>query len=180
MKDISFHITDITQNSVRAGAKRIDVELLQKNDVLSFVITDDGIGMSAETIARITDPFYTTRTTRKVGLGVPFLVQNAEQCGGSVHINSTIGQGTRVEAEFVLSNIDCPPLGNLASTLMMLLIGNPDIETTIHFQHDAKKFSISTSDLREAAGDIPIAHPTVANLLERILQDHLDTVFDFN
>lgn len=100
MNNLSFHITDITANSIRANASEIGLHIEEQDAQIIIRITDDGSGMDEETVARITNPFYTTRTTRKVGLGIPFLIQNAEQTGGAVSITSKPGKGTEVAASF--------------------------------------------------------------------------------
>lgn len=133
MNTLTFHITDIASNSVRAGATRILLDIAVMEDA-TIRIADNGCGMDAKTIAQVTDPFYTTRTTRKVGLGIPFLIQNAEQTGGFVKIESEPGKGTEVTARFVTSHIDCPPWGDLPGTVAMLISGNPDINICFSFQ----------------------------------------------
>lgn len=177
MKDIAFHITDIYQNSVRASATEIGIALRVEDSQLSLRIDDNGCGMDAETLKRATDPFYTTRTTRKVGLGLPFLIQNARQCGGDVHIDSTVGKGTSIEALFRLDNIDCPPVGNLPDTLMLCLGGNPQIDTRIKFEHQQQEFDISTHEIVLALDGIPVSHPSASTLVREILEANLEEVF---
>ena len=131
MDNLSFHITDITANSIRAKASDIQI----KDTSICIRIADNGCGMDPETVSLIRNPFYTTRTTRKVGLGLPFLIQNAEQTGGNVEISSIQGKGTVVVACFVSSHIDCPPWGDLAGTMAMLIGSNPDITFISHIIH---------------------------------------------
>jgi hypothetical protein len=140
-------------------------------------VADNGCGMSAETIRKATDPFYTTRTTRKVGLGLPFLIQNAEQSGGGVTIKSEVGAGTVVRAAFMLDNIDCPPMGDLADTLMLLITGNPAIDTILTLTCDGESFRISTADIKEILDGVPIGHPEVATMVKEIIGGNIDEIF---
>ena len=127
MKEIALHLLDIVQNSVRAGASHVDIRFLLGTDgVLEMGVKDDGCGMSPELLARVRSPFTTTRTTRKVGLGIPLLMQNAMQTGGRVDIESEEGKGTDIAAFFDTSSIDCLPLGDLASTMASIIMGSPD------------------------------------------------------
>ena len=145
--------------------------------MLSLVIADNGCGMSAETITKATNPFYTTRTTRKVGLGLPFLIQNAEQSGGGVSIDSSVGRGTTVIATFHINNIDCPPVGDIAETAMQIIAGNPQIDTTIRFCSENDSFSISTAEISEALGGMPLGYPQVAVLIREMIADNFNAVF---
>ena len=127
MKEIALHLLDIVQNSVRAGASHVDIRfLLGADGVLEMGVKDDGCGMSADLLARVRSPFTTTRTTRKVGLGIPLLMQNAMQTGGRVDIESEEGKGTDIVAFFNTKSIDCLPLGDLASTMASIIMGSPD------------------------------------------------------
>ena len=126
MPEISLNILDVAENSVRAGADliRITVSAKPEDDTLTVVIADDGCGMTKEQELQVTDPFYTTRTTRRVGLGVPFFKQAAEGTGGSFRIESEKGKGTTVTAVFGLSHIDRMPLGDISSTIHTLIVFN--------------------------------------------------------
>ena len=112
MKEIALHILDIAQNSITAGADRLEIALTEENGAISLTIADDGRGMSPELLATVSDPFTTTRTTRKMGLGLPLLRLAAEQTGGSLTIESTLGAGTTVRALFRGDHIDCPPVAS--------------------------------------------------------------------
>lgn len=174
MDNLSFHITDITANSIRAKASDIEIDIKEIKSLITIRITDNGCGMDQETVAKIRNPFYTTRTTRKVGLGLPFLIQNAEQTGGNVEISSTLGKGTVVVANFVSSSIDCPPWGDLAGTMAMLLGSNPDIN--IHFSYLSEKitFGICTQELKEVLENVPLNHPKVMLYLEELISSSLN------
>lgn len=173
MNTLTFHITDIASNSVRAGATRISLEIVVNEDNTTLRIADNGCGMDAETLSRVTDPFYTTRITRRVGLGIPFLIQNAEQTGGNVKITSRPGQGTEVIANFVTSHIDCPPLGDLPETVAMLICGNPDITLCFTYQKGTLLFELTTQALKEIFEDIPLSHPRVTMVVREMIAANL-------
>lgn len=173
MNTLTFHITDIASNSVRAGATRISLEITIHEDHTTIRITDNGCGMDAETVSRITNPFYTTRTTRKVGLGIPFLIQNAEQAGGHVSITSEPGKGTAVTACFITSNIDCPPMGDLPGTVAMLISGNPGINVCFSYRKEELLFEISSKDLQSVFEDIPLSHPKVILAIREMIAANL-------
>lgn len=161
MKELSLHILDIAQNSVSAGAKHIGISLTEdENGMLTFRITDDGCGMSEETVKRVTNPFYTTRTTRKVGLGLPLLKLVAEQTDGSFSIESSTeepNRGTTVTAVFNSRHIDFPPLGDMIGTVCLLLQGSPDRDWL--YEHQTPRFhvTLSVAEMREVLGeDVPI------------------------
>lgn len=177
MKDIAFHITDIAENCIRAGADRIGVTLSLCGQCLELIITDNGCGMSQETIRKVTDPFYTTRTTRKVGLGLPFLFQNTEQCSGKVEVLSEEGKGTQVKAYFMLDNIDCPPTGDLDDTLMQLIAGNPEIESTLTLINGENVFQLSTVEIINVLDGLPTGLPEVATTTKEIIRSNLTEVF---
>jgi anti-sigma regulatory factor (Ser/Thr protein kinase) len=135
MRDISLHILDIAENSVKAGAKNIEIKIEENDnkDFLSIEITDDGQGMKQDMAEKVTDPFVTTRTTRKVGMGLPLLKASAEQAEGSLTIDSVLGKGTKIKAVFKLSHIDRKPLGNMTDTIIALVMFNS--ETNIKYIH---------------------------------------------
>ena len=134
MRDLSLHILDLMQNSIRAQATVVSLSvLLKENGILSIIIEDDGTGMSEELLARVTSPFATTRTTRKVGLGIPMMAENCRLAGGDLSIESTLGAGTKLTATLDTSSIDCLPLGDLPGTVTTLVTMNPDHpEFTLH------------------------------------------------
>ncbi|HPK30335.1 MAG TPA: ATP-binding protein [Bacteroidales bacterium] len=175
MNDLAMHILDIVQNSISAGAKNIWIEVLVSiaRDLLSISVRDDGKGMTPEMVAKVTDPYCTTRTTRKVGLGLPLLRQGAEQAGGSLSIDSTVGVGTTVKAEYGLSHIDRPPMGDLANAYVLLLGANPNINITLHYITDENDFSISTRELDEALDGLPLNDPQVMNLIYEMVSSNI-------
>lgn len=177
MKDIAFHISDIAENGIGAGASRIDIGLQLEGQQFTLTIADNGRGMDEQTLRRATDPFYTTRTTRKVGLGLPFLFQNTAQCGGTAHVASEPGRGTCVTAVFPLDNIDCPPAGDLPATLMQLLAGNPAVEICVDMRSGEQCESISSSEILETLDGIPAGHPMAARLIAEMFSSCLEEVF---
>ncbi len=163
MKDLSLHILDIAQNSIAAGAGRLDLCLEEEGGHVAMTVTDDGRGMSPELLAQVSDPFTTTRTTRKMGLGIPLLRMAAEQTGGSVSIESTLGVGTRLRAEFNARHIDCPPMGDLGDTLSLLIQGAPELAVFFTHRVGDRTFQLSTDELHAQLGpEVSLAEPEVA------------------
>ncbi len=177
MKDIAFHLTDLSENGIRAGAAQIGIRLAIRGGALHLHIGDNGCGMDALTLKRAVDPFFTTRTTRKVGLGLPFLFQNTAQCGGSARVRSRPGRGTTVDAHFPLGHIDCPPVGDLAGTLMQLIAGNPQVNVCIRLVCGRRRAGLSTREIAEALGELPLGHPQVALHIRELIASLLDEVF---
>ena len=163
MKELSLHLLDVAKNSVAAGARHVEIELAEDGEGwLTIAIRDDGRGMDPEFLARVTDPFTTTRTTRKVGLGLPLYRLAAEQTGGSLDIQSEVGKGTAVTARFLRRHMDCPPLGDLAGTVALLIQGSPYIELTYHHTTPNGTAELSTAQLREILGDdVSLAEPEI-------------------
>ena len=172
MKELSLHILDIAQNSISAGARALDLTLAEENGWLTITVADDGRGMSPEFLATVTDPFTTTRTTRKVGLGLPLYRMAAEQTGGSLDIQSTLGKGTTVTAVFHRRHLDCPPLGDLAGTVALLIQGSPELD--LHYRHTTPRGTaeLSTGALRGILGpDISLAEPELVLWIRDYLQE---------
>ena len=172
MKELSLHILDIAQNSLSAGCTRLDLTAAEHGDELTLVIADDGRGMSREFLASVTDPFTTTRTTRKVGLGLPLLRMAAEQTGGSLAIESEVGVGTTVTARFCSGHIDCPPLGDMAGTVALLVQGAPEVNTVYTHATPRGAFTFDTREIRAVLGeDISLAEPEVAMWMRSYLEE---------
>ncbi len=159
MDDLSLYVLDITMNSVRAGAENIDISLTEEGDWLTFSVTDDGCGMSREQVERLSDPFFTTRKTRKVGLGIPFLKMLAEMTGGGVEIQSTPeaespeAHGTVIKATFGINHIDFIPLGDMVETVKTLIQGSPLINFTYTHTMPDREVRLSCAELRAILGD---------------------------
>ena len=174
LPEISLNILDISENSVSAKATEIKIIIcvnLQQHR-LTVQITDNGKGMDAEEVKRVTGPFYTTRTTRKVGLGIPFFKQEAECTGGTFSISSVPGNGTRIEAVFCTDSIDCMPLGNLNETVYSLIIMHPDIDFYYQYQVNEAEFHLDTKEMREMLGSVPLNTPEVSTFLRAYLEEN--------
>ncbi len=173
MPEISLHILDVAENSVRAGASLVKIEVLADTarNTLSITIADNGCGMSTEQVARVEDPFFTTRSTRKVGLGVPFFKQAAEATGGSFSIRSQEGKGTVTEAVFVLDSIDRMPLGDMTATIHTLVTCHEDMDFCYRYSHDGREFVLDTRQMKEILGNVSLRSPEVSGFIK----EYLDT-----
>ena len=159
MKELSLHILDVAKNSVKAGAKLVGIDVItDKTGMMTIRISDDGCGMTEEILNRVTDPFYTTRTTRKVGLGLPLLRLAAEQTGGSFNLTSSTekgNSGTVVTARFDTNSIDCMPMGDIVSTICTLIAGSPEIDFVFSDTDESKERNVTldTRQMREVLGE---------------------------
>ena len=178
MTEISLNILDVAQNSVRANATLIiiKVEADTKKDRLTVIIEDNGCGMSPEQVENVVDPFFTTRTTRKVGLGVSFFKLAAESTDGSFEITSKVGEGTIVIAVFGLSHIDRMPLGDMTGTIHMLITMNTGIDFIYNYKIDDEEFTLDTKSFREILGDVPLNAPEVSTYLKEFLEENKNEV----
>jgi signal transduction histidine kinase len=150
MEDLGLHILDIVENSLSASATRIEILIVEHTcrDILTIEISDNGKGMDAVTQARALDPFFTRRTTRRVGLGIPLLAQAARECDGSLEIESEPGKGTRLKASFRRSHPDRKPLGAILETLRTIMSGRPDLQLRYEHRVDDTIMGFDTEDLR--------------------------------
>ena len=178
MEDLSLHILDIVQNSVSAMADTVSLSVTEdhQNDRLIIAVDDNGRGMDQETARKVLDPFYTTRTTRKVGLGLPLLSAVAEACDGFLAIDSQPGKGARVEAQFSLGHIDRPPLGNITDTMITLIVCNPDVDFIYEHMTPSGKFVFDTRQIRDEIPDIPLGNPDVLAWIRAYLLEGLDEI----
>jgi anti-sigma regulatory factor (Ser/Thr protein kinase) len=178
MKDLSLHILDIAENSIAAGAQtiRIIIEELPNQDVYQLVIEDDGKGMEPDFVAKVTDPWVTTRTTRRIGMGLPLLQQNCELAGGSMVIDSQPGKGTSVIAEFRLSHMDRPPAGDIPATLRLLIAANPTLHLVYEHHTPKGTFVFDTRQVKEAIGDLPLNHPEVLRMCSTYVYENLNLI----
>ncbi len=158
MREIALHLLDIAENSVAAKASQISVSVYEDlaGDRLSATIVDNGKGMDAETVQRVADPFVTSRTTRKVGLGIPLLKAAAEMCNGGLEISSEVGRGTNLAVEFQHSHIDRMPLGDLASTMLTLVVAYPQIHWLFEYSARLPQENGASASIRFAFDDLPI------------------------
>ena len=173
MRELSLHILDIAENSISAGATQIEITVIEDllQDELWITVQDNGRGMDAEMVKRVIDPFVTSRTTRKVGLGIPLLKDAAEACNGFFTIDSEIGKGTTIRTKFQHSHIDRMPLGNLGSTFETLLIGSPEVHWIFRYQVNQKEFVLDNQPIKEALGDVPLSEPSVLSYLRDLIQN---------
>lgn len=178
MKDLSMHIMDIAQNSISAKCTVLKIEIIEDMDMDNFNITieDNGIGMSPELLEVVTDPYVTTRTTRKIGLGLPLLKQNAERTGGDFTIKSTQGLGTTVIANFILTHLDRPPLGDIAGTIVLLTAANPGINITYHHVTNTGEYLFDTNEINATLEGVSINEPSVMRFLKEMINENLSEI----
>ena len=182
MKELALNILDIAKNSVKAGATLTEISIIEKDETLELIFKDDGCGMTEETVRTVIDPFYTTRTTRKVGLGIPLLKLAAEQTGGHLSISSKVADendassGTVVSALFFKNHLDFTPLGDVASSIITLIHGNPD--TDFLFVHDSPngECRIDTRELREVLEDVPLNNYEVLEWIKGSLEEQYEII----
>ncbi len=173
-----MHILDIAENSTRAGANLIRIGITEdrKHDILRIEIIDNGEGMGRNAVQKALSPFYTSKTVRRVGLGLPMLSQAATITGGGCTIRSKRGEGTTVAADFGYSHIDRQPLGDMASTVATLITGNPGVDFVYTHVNGNDSYTLDTRDLKRELDDIPINHPTVLQFLKKNIQDSLKEI----
>ena len=176
MRELSLHILDVAQNSISAEATVIELEINEniKKDLLTIKISDNGKGMDEDTASKVVDPFYTSRTTRKVGLGIPMFKSNAEMCDGTFELRSTLGVGTEVFVSFKYSHIDRVPLGNMPETIMALVMS--DLRTDIYYKHifNNKEFVFSTREIKKVLGhDVPLSEVEVLLWIKEYVEEGL-------
>ena len=178
MKDLSLHIMDILQNSIRAGASKIDLDIIENTveNTFRILFTDNGCGMDEEMVKRVIDPFFTTRTVRKVGLGLPLLKQNCEQTGGSLHITSKQGEGAQVEAVFIHDHIDRPVLGDIAGTVVLTASANPDIHFIYRHNKNGKIYTFDTEEVNEVLDGLSIQTPEIIQYLREMIVENLKEI----
>ncbi|MBQ8183333.1 MAG: ATP-binding protein [Clostridia bacterium] len=168
MRELSLNILDIAQNSIAAGASLTEI-LIKEDSVkkeLLIGIYDNGKGMTEEQVRNVQDPFFTTRTTRKVGMGIPLFKMAAEQTGGSFSIVSQVGVGTRVEAKFKTDSIDFTPLGDMSSTIATIVCMNEDKDFIYTRDVDGESFKFSSADIKTILDGVPLSEPSVMNWVE--------------
>lgn len=177
MKDLSLHLLDIAQNSIKAEATVIIIELEYRAGRLLFKITDNGCGMEPEILEKVTDPFTTTRTTRKVGMGLPLLKQSAEMTGGCLSIDSVKGKGTIVQAEFIADSIDRIPVGDMDETVKLLVQANPELDYEIYFRNEMRNYELKTSEIKKMLNGVPIRNVEILQWIGENIKEGLKEVF---
>jgi len=179
MRDLSLHLLDMLTNSVSAGASRMVIRIMadQQNDLLTIRIEDNGKGMSPDFLKRVTNPFSTTRTTRKVGLGLSLFKEASDITGGNLKIESTVDMGTTVTATFGISSIDRIPLGNMGETISGLISSFPERDFVISFVNGrGEEGELDTVDLRERLGDVPLSEPDVYVFVRDYIQEQQQNI----
>ena len=178
MTEISLNILDVAENSVKAGATLTEISVTadNKSNLLTVIIKDNCCGMDENQLANVTDPFFTTRTTRKVGLGIPFFKESAEAAGGSFKITSKVSVGTTVTAEYELNHIDRMPMGDIASTIHTLVTMHEEIDFLFTYCIDHNEFVLDTRDFREILGGISFKEAEVSNYIRDYLKENIASV----
>ena len=179
MRELSLNILDIAQNSITANASLITVEVAENtvDHSLLIGIYDNGKGMSEEQVRSVIDPFFTTRTTRKVGMGIPLFKMAAEQTGGSLEIKSELGVGTEVRAYFKTDSVDFTPLGDVASTIQMLITMNTDRDFVYKHIVNEKEFVCDTREIKAILGDVPLDTYEVSQWLKDFITENTEVLY---
>lgn len=172
MRELSLNILDIVENSVKAEAKIVYIDVIAKDNVLTISIKDDGKGMSEEFLSRVADPYTTTRTTRKVGMGLPFLKMEAEMAGGTFDIRSKLGEGTVVTTTFTIDHIDRPPLGDLGETMSTLISNGDEVDYVLHFVFKDTDFVFDTRELKAQLDGVPMDEPEVLLFIKNYIREN--------
>ena len=180
MRDLSMHVLDIAQNSIQAEAKQVSIDfLVDERRWLTLTVEDDGTGMPSELFQKVMNPFTTTRTTRRVGLGIPLLLQSAESSGGQLTMRSEPGEGTILTATFDLNHIDCPPMGNMCDSLLSLVVLNPDKpEFVFTATAPGKEASFDTRVLREAMAGLPLNGSDIIAWMRETIEEEFKPILE--
>jgi signal transduction histidine kinase len=179
MRELSLNILDIVQNSITAGANLIEIALniSETDDRFEILISDNGKGMSQELLNKITDPFVTTRTTRKVGMGLSLFKYSAESCGGSFDIISTLGKGTAVKAQYIISSIDRMPLGDIAETLISLIVSIEEIDFIFKVKSGKGEGILDMREIKATLQGFPISSNEVIEFLRDYISENLSYLY---
>jgi hypothetical protein len=178
VKDLSLHILDIVQNAITAEATLIEIGIDEdrQTDTMTLSVKDNGKGMAAEVLEKVSDPYYTSRTTRRVGLGIPLLKQNAMQTGGSLHLESAPGKGTLLQAVFGHQHIDRPALGDMPGVVAMLCGANPELDFVYRHRAGEELYCFDTREVKEALEGVPISETGVIRFIREMIREHLDAL----
>lgn len=174
LTEISLNVIDIARNSVRAGADLIEISVIidSRTSALILKISDNGKGMTPEQVNSVEDPFFTSRKTRSVGFGIPFLKQEAECTGGSLHISSILGKGAVVEATFMQDNIDCMPLGDINSSIFTLVSTSDDVDYIYRYEVDGRGFTLDTREIKEIMQGVSLQNAQVSSFIRSFLDEN--------
>lgn len=179
MRDLSLHLMDIVQNSIRAQASLVSIRMeIDVQGILTLTVEDDGTGMDEAMLAHAQSPFATSRTERKVGLGLPLLTENARRTGGDVILQSRPGQGTTVSAAFHTASIDCPPMGDIGETLLALILACPDKpDFDFRLIGPNGEASLDTRQIKAALKGLPLNEPEVLDWIRTSLKEETQPIF---
>lgn len=175
MENLSMHLLDIGSNSVRAHAKMIVISLMESdiNDQIVMEICDDGMGMDENMQQAVLDPFYTTRTTRRIGLGIPLFKELAEQCCGEFKLESKVNVGTRISCSIKKSHWDVPPLGDIGDAIVLLCCMDESIRIRFDYKSDEKEFSFDSQEIREILGDVSICEAEISSWCKAYINENI-------
>lgn len=178
MKTLSDHILDIVQNSVNAKATliKIRIEKDKINNLCTLEILDNGFGMDEQTLAQASNPFFTTRTTRKVGLGLALLKQNAERANGNFILNSQVNKGTQVKATFQLSNVDRPEIGDVWDTFYLTMLSNLKIDFALEFKTEKGRFEILSSEIKDMVEGVSLQQKEIRNAIIEMIKNNIQEI----
>ena len=181
MKELSLHILDILQNSVEAEATKVDLLIEENKDegLLKIVIRDNGRGMGPEELKKALDPFYTTRGTRRIGLGLPLFYELSKRCNGKFALKSSRGKGTSVEATFELDHVDLPPMGDIAGTVLAFVIGNPGVDLKYVYRGNYGEFVMDTEELKRLLEVEELGDPVIVEALREKIKDTFSMISSF-
>lgn len=174
-----MHLLDLIQNSISAGADLIKITIQESTiqNILVVSVEDNGKGMDKDTINKVKDPFFTSRTTRKIGLGIPLLLAAAKRCDGDLIINSEIGKGTKISAYFKLNHIDRAPMGNVWSMMSGVIACNGDIDFEYTHIYNGRLFQMKTRDIKNVLRSVPISSPEVTGWIEEYLRENINNLY---
>ena len=178
MRELSLHIMDIVENGVAAGAKEVHISVVEdtNRNLLRISIKDNGRGIPEHRLDQVLDPFYTTRTTRRVGFGLSLFREASRRCDGEFTLHSKEGEGTEVSASFRLDHIDLAPLGDMASSMTSLIMGNPDVDFTYSHERAGRAFQVDTREIKGGLEDVPITHPEVMKYIGDSIRESLEEI----
>jgi len=178
VRELTLHVLDIAENSITARAKNIKIQIQEnsKTDLLKLVVSDDGRGMDENTVKKVIDPFVTSRTTRKVGLGIPLLKEAAEACNGFFELKSTLGKGTELTVQFQRSHIDRMPLGDVNTTFQNLFFSNPLIHWIFEYRIDENEFVFDDVDIKAELLGMSLTEPEIIRVIREIFESGINTV----
>ncbi len=178
MRDLAMHILDIVGNSIRAKATLIEVNVQENfdQDRLLMWIKDDGLGMDEKTLQNAMDPFFTSRKTRKVGLGIPLLKQNTEAAEGELSITSEPGKGTFLEASFMYSHIDRIPLGDIPGTISLMVSGNPEVDFVYKHIYNDEEYVFDSREVKNVLEGVSVNDPKVIHFMRQMIEENLQEI----